>query len=51
MTLRYIGAEKLSKPVIGSVTRVAYPFNEVPELFVDMRDGIFLLGLDFEMLE
>ena len=48
MKLQYIGNEP--EMWFGEETNTAYPFDRTDVLFVDIRDAVYLLGPDFEVI-
>jgi len=43
----YIGDETLVAPIKGAHTNIAYPFDKKGILYVDLKDAVYLLGMEF----
>ncbi len=43
MLVEYIGKPK-AQPVIGEITRQAYPFHLKARMYVDRRDAVYMLN-------
>ena len=44
--IEYIG-EDPAETIFGEVTNIAYPFDDSRIRYVDVRDAVFLLGVEF----